>query len=77
MEKKCYKDQGVSTGTKVPLHLRDKVNVLCLAVEDDDLSTQVLAVYLEGNGWIVDANFCPQDGLPATTTVQLQKTTNL
>ena len=63
-------------GQKVPLHLRDQVNVLCLTVEDDDLSTQVLAVYLEGNGWIVDANFCPQDGLPATTTIQLQKTTN-
>jgi len=63
-------------GQKVPLHLRDDVNVLCLAV-DDDSSTQVLAVDLEGNGWIVNADFCPQDGLPATTTVQLQKTTNL
>ena len=62
-------------GQKVPLHLRDQVNVLCLVAHDDS-STQVLAVYLEGNGWIVDANFCPQDGLPTITTVQLQKATN-
>jgi len=61
-------------GQKVPLHLRDDVNVLCLAV-DDDSSTQVLAVYLEGTGWIVNADFSPQDGLQ-TTTVQLQNTTN-
>ena len=61
-------------GQKVPLHLRDKVNVLCLAV-DDDSSTQALAVYLEGTGWIVNADFSPQGGLQKTT-VQLQNTTN-
>ena len=59
-------------GQKVPLHLRDETIVLCLA--DNVIPAQhALAVYLDGTGWIVNANFCPQDDLPAVTKVVLGK----
>lgn len=56
-------------GQKVPLHLRDTANVLCLS--DNSTTKHALAVYIEGEGigWIVNANFCPQDDSPKTTVV--------
>jgi len=63
-------------GQKIPLHRRDEATILCLS---DDSSKHVLAVYLEAVGddgadkWIVNADFCPQDGLSVTNVV-LRKT---
>jgi len=59
-------------GQKIPLHRRDEAIILCLS---DDSSKHALAVYLEDVGddgadkWIVNADFCPQDGLSVTNIV--------
>lgn len=66
--RKAIKIKEFLRGQRVPLHLRDETIILCLS---DDSSKQVLAVYLGGTDvtdgkWIINADFCPQDGLPET-----------
>jgi hypothetical protein len=56
-------------GQRISLHRRNESNILCFS-DSDTGKRHALAVHLETTDeWIVNANFCPRDGLPITKIV--------